>query len=159
MGHMFLHHTDSFHIAYLNTTVHFNGSNGTAYTRPSRVRNRDNCKRFLVVFSQTKNFFYCFFGSLLNIYQAYRSTMNYVSLCSVDLWCDMSPKIDRYIATISLNFHLPTTVTLVYSCGYKERFLLFLCIISKNFFVNKCRSFKHYLARYVSSKLDRRMSS
>ncbi len=36
---MFLHHTDSFHIAYLNTTVHFSGSNGTAYTRPSRVRN------------------------------------------------------------------------------------------------------------------------
>ncbi len=39
LGHMFLHHTDSFHIAYLNTTVHFNGLNRTAYTRPSRVRN------------------------------------------------------------------------------------------------------------------------
>jgi hypothetical protein len=25
----------------LNTTVHFNGSNGTAYTRPSRVWNTD----------------------------------------------------------------------------------------------------------------------
>jgi hypothetical protein len=39
---MFLHHTDSFYIAYLNTTVHFNGLNGTAYTRPSRVRNNDD---------------------------------------------------------------------------------------------------------------------
>jgi hypothetical protein len=28
-----------FYIAYLNTTVLFNGSNGTAYTRPSRVWN------------------------------------------------------------------------------------------------------------------------
>jgi hypothetical protein len=35
---MFLHHTDSFYIAYLNTNVRFNGSNGTAYTRPSMVR-------------------------------------------------------------------------------------------------------------------------
>ncbi len=39
LGHMFLHHTDSFNIAYLNKTVHFNGSNGTAYIRPSRVQN------------------------------------------------------------------------------------------------------------------------
>jgi hypothetical protein len=51
LGHMFLHHTDSFHIAYLHTTVLFNGSNGTAYTRPSRVRNNNKymcCKRIVM---------------------------------------------------------------------------------------------------------------
>ncbi len=39
LDHMFLHHTDSFYIAQLNTTVHFDGSNGAAYTRPFIVRN------------------------------------------------------------------------------------------------------------------------
>jgi hypothetical protein len=58
---MFLHHTDSFHIAYLNTTVHFNGSNGTAYTRPSTVRNNTKSleKSFLGI--SFLSFFRCSF--------------------------------------------------------------------------------------------------
>jgi hypothetical protein len=39
LDHMFLHHTDSFYIAQLNTTVHFDGSYGATYTRPFIVRN------------------------------------------------------------------------------------------------------------------------
>ncbi len=44
---------------------------------------------------------------------------------------DMSLKISRYqyIATISFNFYLQTTVTLVYSCRYEQ---FFVCIISTN---------------------------
>ncbi len=42
LDHMFLHHTDSFYIAQLNTTVHFDGWNGAAYTRPFIVRNKDD---------------------------------------------------------------------------------------------------------------------
>jgi hypothetical protein len=31
----------------LSPTVHFNGSNGTAYTRPSKVQNKRYCKCFI----------------------------------------------------------------------------------------------------------------
>ncbi len=47
-----------------------------------------------------------------------------LGLCSIDLRCDVSPKICRYISTISYNLHLQTTVTLIYSCRYGKHFFL-----------------------------------
>ncbi len=45
-----------------------------------------------------------------------------LGLCSVDIWGEESPKKYRYFATISYQFYLQTTVTLIYSCRFEEQF-------------------------------------